>query len=105
MNILMMTNTFTPHVGGVARSVQAFSEAYRQQGHEVMTIAPEYPNMPQEEENVLRVGAIRRFNHSDFSVRLPIPVHNAVGRRSIRAGHRPFAPPLHAGRVGAPAGA
>lgn len=75
MNILMMTNTFTPHVGGVARSVQAFSEAYRQQGHEVMTIAPEFPNMPQEEESVLRVRAIRRFNHSDFSVRLPIPVH------------------------------
>ena len=49
MNILKMTNTFTPHVGGVARSVQAFSEAYRQQGHEVMTIAPEFPNMPQEE--------------------------------------------------------
>jgi 1,2-diacylglycerol 3-alpha-glucosyltransferase len=24
MNILMMTNTFTPHVGGVARSVQSF---------------------------------------------------------------------------------
>jgi len=27
MNIVMVTNTFTPHVGGVARSVAAFSDA------------------------------------------------------------------------------
>ncbi len=94
MNILMMTNTFTPHVGGVARSVQAFSEAYRQQGHEVMTIAPEFPNMPQEEQSVLRVPAIRRFNHSDFSVRLPIPIHMQLVvdrfRPDIIHSHHPF---------------
>ena len=28
MNILMMTNTFTPQVGGVARSVQSFTERF-----------------------------------------------------------------------------
>jgi len=28
MNIVMVTNTFTPHVGGVASSVAAFSAAF-----------------------------------------------------------------------------
>ena len=74
MNILMVTNTYLPHVGGVARSVQAFTEAYRQQGHQVKIIAPEFPNMPEHEEDVLRVPALQRFNGTDFSVRLPVPL-------------------------------
>lgn len=74
MNILMVTNTYLPHVGGVARSVQAFTEAYRQQGHRVIIIAPEFPNMPEHEEDVLRVPALQRFNGTDFSVRLPVPL-------------------------------
>ena len=32
MNILMLTNTFTPHVGGVARSVETFTAGYRALG-------------------------------------------------------------------------
>jgi len=30
MNIALLTNTFTPHVGGVARSVEAFAKAVAQ---------------------------------------------------------------------------
>lgn len=73
MNILMMTNTYLPHIGGVARSVEAFSFYYRQHGHQVLIIAPEFPQMPKNEENVVRIPAIQRFNGSDFSVTLPIP--------------------------------
>lgn len=73
MNIIMITNTYTPHVGGAARSVSAFAEEYRRLGHRVMVIAPEFDNMPEHEENVVRVPAIRHFNGSDFSVRIPIP--------------------------------
>ena len=53
MNILMMTNTFTPHVGGVARSVQAFTNEYRNRGHRVLVIAPEYENMPEKENGLI----------------------------------------------------
>ena len=49
MNILILTNTFTPHVGGVARSVAAFTEEYRSRGHRVLVVAPEFPDMPQDE--------------------------------------------------------
>jgi len=72
MNILILTNTFTPHVGGVARSVEAFTAEYRKRGHRVLVVAPEFPDMPTEEVDVLRINAIQNFNASDFSVALPI---------------------------------
>lgn len=73
MNIVLVTNTFTSHVGGVARSVEAFSEEYRRLGHRVLVIAPEFPDTPEDEIDVIRVPAIQKFNASDFSVALPIP--------------------------------
>lgn len=73
MRILMMTNTFTPHIGGVARSVEAFTASYRKLGHRVMVVAPEFDNMPSEETDVIRIPAIQNFNGSDFSVVLPAP--------------------------------
>jgi glycosyltransferase involved in cell wall biosynthesis len=73
MNIIMMTNTYLPHVGGVARSVEAFSRYYRAHGHKVLIIAPEFPQMPDNEQDVIRIPAIQHFNGSDFSVVLPIP--------------------------------
>ncbi|HEY0634908.1 MAG TPA: glycosyltransferase [Gammaproteobacteria bacterium] len=72
MNILILTNTFTPHVGGVARSVTAFTEEYRKRGHRVLVVAPEFPAMPPHEIDVVRVPAIQNFNASDFSVVLPL---------------------------------
>lgn len=72
MNILMMTNTFTPHVGGVARSVEAYTHSYIQQGHNVLVVAPEFPNMPEDEHGVVRIPAIQKFNGSDFSVVIPL---------------------------------
>jgi len=73
MNILMMTNTFTPHVGGVARSIEQFSEQYRAWGHNVMVVAPEFDGIPAVEKDVLRIPAFRNFNHTDFSVIKPVP--------------------------------
>ena len=72
MNILILTNTFTPHVGGVARSVEAFTAEYRARGHRVLVVAPEFPDMPQDEVDVVRIPAIQNFNVSDFSVALPL---------------------------------
>ncbi|MDZ7663574.1 glycosyltransferase [Thiohalophilus sp.] len=71
MNILILTNTFAPHVGGVARSVAAFVDEYRKRGHQVLIVAPQFPEMPQDEVGVVRAPAIQKFNASDFSVALP----------------------------------
>lgn len=72
MNILMMTNTYTPHVGGVARSVKFFADEYRALGHRVLVVAPEFEGAPEHEPDVVRMPAIQKFNGSDFSVVLPI---------------------------------
>lgn len=71
----MMTNTYLPHVGGVARSVSTFAEEYGKRGHEVLVVAPTFegePPPPQQERIVERVAAVQKFNGSDFSVRLPL---------------------------------
>jgi len=73
MNILLMTNTFTPHIGGVTNSIVQFAEHYKRRGHSVKVIAPEFDNMNTEESNVVRIPAIRNFNHTDFSFIAPIP--------------------------------
>lgn len=73
MNILMMTNTYLPHVGGVARSVESFTQAFRQRGHRVLIVAPTFENQEEDEQDVIRIPALQNFNGSDFSVVLPIP--------------------------------
>ncbi len=69
----MMTNTFTPFVGGVARSVVAFARECRRAGHRVVIVAPVFEGMPLQEEDVIRVPALQNFNGSDFSLALPAP--------------------------------
>ncbi len=73
MNIIMMTNTYLPHVGGVARSIEAFTSEYRNRGHRVLVVAPTFENLPKNEKDVIRIPAIQRFNGTDFSVALPVP--------------------------------
>ena len=72
MKIAMFTNTYLPHVGGVARSVKTLEDACRRLGHEVRVIAPEFEGS-EDSPDVLRVPAIQHFNGSDFSVQLPVP--------------------------------
>lgn len=74
MNILMVTNTYTPIVGGVERSIMSFCEEFRKAGHNILIIAPKFDDMPEDEEDVIRVTALRRFNGSDFSVSIPVTI-------------------------------
>src|SRR3954467_1297822 len=75
MKICMMTNTYLPHVGGVARSVSTFAEEFLREGHDVLVVAPQFdgkPLPPKAEAIVERVPSLRNFNGSEFSVRLPL---------------------------------
>jgi 1,2-diacylglycerol 3-alpha-glucosyltransferase len=69
----MFTNTYLPHVGGVARSVSTYEDELRRRGHEVRIVAPAFAGAEESEPDVLRVPAIQGFNGSDFSVQLPQP--------------------------------
>lgn len=73
MKIAMFTNTYLPHVGGVAKSVKTLEDACREHGHEVRVIAPELEGA-EESPDVLRVPSIQNFNDSGFCVRLPSPI-------------------------------
>ena len=64
----MVTNTFLPHVGGVARSVSGFTEEFRRRGHRVLVVAPIFEGIPGRETDVVRIPAVQNFNGSDFSV-------------------------------------
>lgn len=97
MNICMMTNTYLPHVGGVARSVSTFAEEYLRLGHNVLVVAPEFSGKPlprRSEAIVARVAALQKFNGSDFSVRLPLAAAMSDRIDSFRAdifhAHHPF---------------
>jgi 1,2-diacylglycerol 3-alpha-glucosyltransferase len=96
MKICMMTNTYLPHVGGVARSVSTFAEEYRRLGHEVLVVAPHFPGrMPKRAEAIVeRVAAVQNFNGSDFSVRLPLAAGLSIRLDNFAAdiihAHHPF---------------
>jgi 1,2-diacylglycerol 3-alpha-glucosyltransferase len=75
VNICHFTNTFLPHVGGVARAVQTLLEDQREARHRVLVVAPEFAEGPAAariERSVLRIPALTHFNSSDFSVRWPL---------------------------------
>jgi 1,2-diacylglycerol 3-alpha-glucosyltransferase len=94
MKILMFTNSFTPMVGGVARSVQSFAGEFRRRGHGVLIVAPLVePGVPNEID-VLRLPAVQNFNGSDFSVPITMPGRIAATVRQftpdIVHSHHPF---------------
>jgi glycosyltransferase involved in cell wall biosynthesis len=97
MKICMMTNTYLPHVGGVARSVSTFAEEFQREGHEVLVVAPEFDGKPlaaKAEAIVERVPSLRNFNGSDFSVRLPLAAALSARLDAFQAdiihAHHPF---------------
>jgi 1,2-diacylglycerol 3-alpha-glucosyltransferase len=108
MKICMMTNTYLPHVGGVARSVSTFAEEYRKLGHQVLVVAPEFegPSLPPRQAAIVeRVAAVQNFNGSDFSVRLPLAAALSTRLERFQAeiihAHHPFLLGDTALRIGA----
>jgi len=90
----MFTNTFSPHVGGIARSVSELAAGLRDAGHNVLVVAPEFPGSPKVEANVIRIPALQQFAGTDFSV--PIPISRSLDKDldafapDIVHSHHPF---------------
>lgn len=74
MRILMMSNTYTPVIGGIEASIQSFTKQLRKQGHEVMIVAPTFEGMDKNEQGVIRIPAIQNFLKEDVSLTLPVPI-------------------------------
>ncbi len=91
----MVTNTYAPHVGGVARSVQRFTEEYRKLGHAVTVIAP--GEAQSGERGVSRIPSIPDINGSSFSFPImnkflenSLIAHDIFDRPDIIHSHHPF---------------
>ena len=97
MRICHFTNTFLPHVGGVARAVQTILEDQRRARHRVLVVAPEFAEGAAPaaiERSVARIPALTNFNATDFSVSLPFAAmlseRLAAFRTDIVHAHHPF---------------
>jgi len=64
-------------VGGVSLSIRRFAVQMEKTGHRVLIVAPMFDGQAEEEENVVRIAALKNFNKSKFSV--PLPFHLDLG--------------------------
>lgn len=94
LKILMLTNTYAPIVGGLEKSIQAFSAEFRRRGHQVVVVAPAFEGAPKREAHTVRLPAIQKFNGTDFSVNVPIPGQLSLLMERLRPdilhAHHPF---------------
>lgn len=94
MKVIMFTNTFVPHVGGVTRSILTLKAEMERRGHSVLVVAPSYDGYQADEPDVLRVPAIKKLAGSDYSMPVPMSRHirdeiEAFGPDVIHV-HHPF---------------
>ena len=95
INILMFTNTYAPHVGGVARSVETLCAELTKRQHKVMVIAPSFEGHVTDIPGVVvRVPSVKHVGNSDYSV--PIPLSRRIRdeidafRPDVVHSHHPF---------------
>ncbi len=57
MNILVLTNNYKPFVGGVSIAVESIVNTFKEQGHNVYVVAPDYGTF-EDENNVVRCKTV-----------------------------------------------
>lgn len=55
MRILMVSDVYFPRINGVSTSIQTFKQEFEKQGHEVILIAPDYPQEYLEDDSIIRI--------------------------------------------------
>ena len=93
MNIVMMTNSYIPMVGGLEQSVQAFTESFRKLGHKVLIVTPE-TDKRLDDPDIEYVPAVKLPEGSRFYLPLPVPgyLNDRLNRfkPDIFHSHHPF---------------
>lgn len=86
VRVAMMTNSFLPFAGGVPISIDRLRQGLEQLGHEVLVVAPRYPEATRSSAREVRLPTLWRGRG-----RQPFVVANPF-RRQDRARIRSFAP-------------
>ena len=72
MRIALLSDTYTPQVNGVTTVVRRIAALLRAGGHEVVVVAPRYPQGPEtKDEQELRVASVPFPLYSDIRLSLP----------------------------------
>lgn len=71
MKIAMFTNTYSPTVGGIEKSVATFAEDLRDLGHEVLVVTVRQTADDPDDEGVLRLPAVTGIGSGSWAVKLP----------------------------------
>ncbi|QIA27120.1 glycosyltransferase family 4 protein [Thermaerobacter sp. PB12/4term] len=100
MRIGMFSDSYTPYISGVVRSIQTLRQGMERAGHEVYVFGPRYPAAlggpgdPQEESRVVRFPSVAAPLYPQF--RIPVPRQGRVREAVARLGldilhtHTPF---------------
>lgn len=72
MNILMMTNTYLSTLGGLEKSIQAFSDQFRRWGHRVGIVVPEAESGVHEKD-MFPIPVLSEVHRSGLALNLPLP--------------------------------
>jgi len=93
LNIGIFTDSYTPYISGVVRSIQIFRRDLEKLGHNVFIFAPDYPKA-KPEKNIFRYLSLPAPTQPDFffpipiSFRLSFTVNNL--KLNIIHAHTPF---------------
>ncbi len=74
MRIGIFTDSYRPYTSGVVKSIDTFSRALREKGHETFIFSPNYPNS-EKEENVFRFASVPAPTQKDFALAIPLSFH------------------------------
>lgn len=96
MRIGMFSDSYTPYISGVVRSIQTLRKGIERAGHEVYVFGPRYPSLQpdEEDERVIRFASVAAPLYPQF--RIPVPrqrdVREAVARLGLHLlhSHTPF---------------
>jgi 1,2-diacylglycerol 3-alpha-glucosyltransferase len=81
-HIAFFSNNYLPFVGGVTRSIQLYHAQLKKLGAMVRIYAPEYEGAHEDSEEVRRIISLTGFNHSDFSIPMPLSFKPLVDFRN-----------------------
>jgi 1,2-diacylglycerol 3-alpha-glucosyltransferase len=93
MNILMVTNNFTPYTGGVVSSIKALVDELQRSGHRVMLITLDFTGDNDDPSWVKRIYCPIRFMYKTNHMAIPWRAQTQIAK--LMAGYKPDIVHLH----------
>lgn len=103
MKIALFTESYSPYISGVSRSVELAKKGLESLGHEVFVFAPNYPGFKETDKNVFRFPSLPA-RYPGFRIAVPVPFLIPKEKFDIIHSNSPFGLGLLAKRLAKKAG-